>query len=1016
MIKKEWQSLRKNKILIVVLIAIAAIPFIYAGLFLKSMWDPYGNLKDLPVAVVNNDKAIKYEGRTLSIGNDLTEALKDNDSLDFHFTDSTSARQGLKNGTWYMTITIPEDFSKNASTLLEEQPQKMVLQYATNPGTNYIASKMSETALNQIKDEIASQVTETYTEIVFDRISEAGRGLSEAACGSAELAEGIRTASDGNRTVTDNLKKLSDSTLTFSSGADTLTKGIREYTDGVSRIGEGAVQLKKGTDSLTAKLPGLTGGIHTFQIGLNAYTDGVSTLNRKSPELLAGSKSLKTGAESLSRGLDTLQTGMDRYVSAVNTFTDNTLLYTKGTEKLSDGADKLAPLKELDQVSGGIALLNASVSDGDASLKKGAADLRDGLGSMYSSMQQLSQDISASGNAPEILQQSAGSMQSASTLLSDTAAKAGSAKKTVSELADSSVSAVESCAKEGNKRIRSANQQLGNSRNTMISTAASLEKIYGSLTENDSVSDDTLASLHEVISSLENSSGSIQETAELETENYTAMAREASGAAVSEINDLSSVLSDAADRLDTCSELLAKNSGSVPVISADTFRKLTENAGALYNGAQKLSAGADGVSDALTRLEAQTSGFPEAAKGVEELNKGLHTLLASGQALETGAAELRSAGSGVISGIGGIKSGGLMLSDGVGTLADGICSYTDGVSRLAGNSLSLTSGASGLSHGADTLVSGAGQLSDGTASLAEGTAVLNANSSSLNSGAAMIAEGADQISDGVSRLCGGSEKLGDGIDQLRDGADALSEGLSDGAGETSTLDAGENTFNMFASPVTADETQITEVENNGHAMAPYMMSVGLWVGCLAFCLMYPLTKYNGKLKSGLAWWASKASVLYLTAVLQGLLLIGLLHAVDGFAPAEMVKTVLFACLTAAAFTSVMYFFNITLGKVGSFLMLVFMVVQLSGSAGTYPVEISPAFVSDIHAYLPFTYTVNAFRSTICGGESIRSSVIVLTALTVIFTALTILQFCRMARRRKNGQLLLIDWLEEKGLA
>ena len=66
---------------------------------------------------------------------------------------------------------------------------------------------------------------------------------------------------------------------------------------------------------------------------------------------------------------------------------------------------------------------------------------------------------------------------------------------------------------------------------------------------------------------------------------------------------------------------------------------------------------------------------------------------------------------------------------------------------------------------------------------------------------------------------------------------------------------------MFAAPVETKETQITRVENNGHAMAPYMMSVALWVGCIAFSLMYPLTKYSGKLKSGLAWWGSKASVL-----------------------------------------------------------------------------------------------------------------------------------------------------------
>ena len=59
MIKNEWKSLLKNKILVVVVLAIIVIPVIYAGLFLKSMWDPYGNLKDLPVAVVNQDEPVK---------------------------------------------------------------------------------------------------------------------------------------------------------------------------------------------------------------------------------------------------------------------------------------------------------------------------------------------------------------------------------------------------------------------------------------------------------------------------------------------------------------------------------------------------------------------------------------------------------------------------------------------------------------------------------------------------------------------------------------------------------------------------------------------------------------------------------------------------------------------------------------------------------------------------------------------------------------------------------------------
>ena len=378
--------------------------------------------------------------------------------------------------------------------------------------------------------------------------------------------------------------------------------------------------------------------------------------------------------------------------------------------------------------------------------------------------------------------------------------------------------------------------------------------------------------------------------------------------------------------------------------------------------------------------------------------------------------DLEDAALQLVSGSDTLADGAGTLADGVNTLSAGLKTYTSGVSTLAENNSALTGGTSQLAEGAKTLASGAEQLASGTKTLHDGTSKLVSNNNKLNSGAEQLSDGAGQIQDGSSQLYDGSKELGDGMTKLEDGSDTLATSLGDGAAQVKETKASDDTISMFATPITDEETKITTVENNGHAMAPYMMSVGLWVGCLAFCLMYPLTEYKGKLKSGFAWWASKASVLYPVAILQGVLLILLLHVFDGFTPVEMTKTILFAALTGACFTSIMYFFNITFGKVGSFLMLIFMVVQLAGSAGTYPVEISPDFVAKIHYYLPFTYTVNAFRSTICGGESIHQSVVVLIGLTIIFSILTILQFNHMARRKKQGKMLLLDWLEEKGVA
>ena len=94
---------------------------------------PYGNTGEIPVAVVNEDKEVTYNDSSLAVGEELVKNLEDNDSMNFHFVNAEDANKGLEKGDYYMVITIPENFSKNATTLLDDQPQKMILNYTTNP-------------------------------------------------------------------------------------------------------------------------------------------------------------------------------------------------------------------------------------------------------------------------------------------------------------------------------------------------------------------------------------------------------------------------------------------------------------------------------------------------------------------------------------------------------------------------------------------------------------------------------------------------------------------------------------------------------------------------------------------------------------------------------------------------------------------------------------------------------------------------------------------------------------------
>lgn len=113
MIKKEWSTFLKNRWLIIVAICLSLqFQVFIRGFFLVR----YGTLTAIqvifPVAVVNEDQKVTYNQTVLDVGKELASNLEKNDSMNFSLVSATKANQGLKNGDYYMIITIPSDFSK----------------------------------------------------------------------------------------------------------------------------------------------------------------------------------------------------------------------------------------------------------------------------------------------------------------------------------------------------------------------------------------------------------------------------------------------------------------------------------------------------------------------------------------------------------------------------------------------------------------------------------------------------------------------------------------------------------------------------------------------------------------------------------------------------------------------------------------------------------------------------------------------------------------------------------------
>lgn len=741
MIKREWAALRKSWWLKLVLLVIVFIPIIYTGIFLGSMWDPYGNTDEIPVGVVNHDKQVSYNGGVLNVGEDLVDNLKENDSMKFEITDEKTADEKLKSGEYYMTIVIPENFSENATTLLEKNPKEMTIKYITNPGKNYIATKIDETAVNKIKEEVSQTVTETYAKTIFESVGKASEGFKSAYEGSKKLKDGAVALGEGNEKVTSNLETLAKSSLSFQDGADTLKVGIEQYTDGAKQL-----------DS-----------------GMSALSDGISELAYKS-------SSMGTGAIKLVEGSTKLKEGITSYTEGVTTIKDS---LTKATE------------------------------NSDA-LKRGAENLYTGLAQANALSENINQNIKA---------------------------------------LPSQIDGIIALAK--------------NSDNS-----------------------------EEVVAALEGMKGKL--TAESEN---------------------------------------PQNMGLIQAVNV-----LNEGVSKAYNGSATLKEGMDAYTSA-----------------VEKISQGASALSSQNSLLQQGVAD---------------------LDTGINSFANAIPTFNSGISLL----------------------------DNGAKELAKGSGTLAVNGDALKTGSIALGTGATQIADGAGKLSAGSQTLGSGIAQLKEGSEALAAGLSEGV-KQSEINTSEENYKMMASPVNTKDEKISVVKNNGSAMAPYMMSVALYVAAMAFTLMYPLLKNIHKAKSGWRYWGGKASVMYIVSTVAAVVMIALLMKVNGLEPQQVMMTYIFAIVVSAAFMSMIVFFNAAFGKIGEFLMLVYMVINLGGSAGTYPLETSAAWAKLIHPFIPFSYSVDGFRNSISMTDSgaVFADMKIFIVMIISFAAATILYY---SYRRKNPKPIL----------
>lgn len=257
-----------------------------------------------------------------------------------------------------MVITLPEDLSEKASSLLTDNPKKLNIKYQTTAGRSFVASKMSESAMTKLKDTVSENITETYTKAVFKSMSGLQDGLQEASDGGNELLSGSQQLESGSQTITDNLNTAASGSQTLADGTATLSSGLTTYTNGVSTLASGANELNSNSVALIsgiAQLKESSTQVQRLVDGANSLTDGLqqlatsTTLSAEETEniqsLISGLPQLNAGIQQLNASVSEISTNVD--ITQISTVLSDIASQAQGILKAEekDSSDRLAAIQ-----------------------------------------------------------------------------------------------------------------------------------------------------------------------------------------------------------------------------------------------------------------------------------------------------------------------------------------------------------------------------------------------------------------------------------------------------------------------------------------------------------------------------------------------------------------------------------------------------------------------------------------------------------------------------------------------
>ena len=270
--KNDLKKIGTNLVAFIVIIGLCILPALYAWFNIASNWDPYGNTKNIKIAVVNLDEGSEFGNIKIDIGSLVIENLKTNTQLGWQFVSKTEAEEGVKVGTYYASVTIPKDFSANMTSILSGELKRPQIIYTLNEKLNAIAPKITDKGAQAIQSSVNQSFIDTITTTIAETITTtAGTADNGYVKLKDNLTDNVQdiidnidavetsidlvvTAIDASNVLLDNAKDGLPNVRELLVGAGTLSSDTKDTINGASSA---ASQITSGADGVITAIDSL---------------------------------------------------------------------------------------------------------------------------------------------------------------------------------------------------------------------------------------------------------------------------------------------------------------------------------------------------------------------------------------------------------------------------------------------------------------------------------------------------------------------------------------------------------------------------------------------------------------------------------------------------------------------------------------------------------------------------------------------------------------------------------------